>query len=339
MFLKIHSQSKRLWGATFLLALCLALIAVFAIPATPSDLKLTVPQGASLRAMSKLAAAQSAWSPAWLFEGAGRVHKIFNASANIQAGRYTLDESHSVFGFWQGLQDQSPEMISIKLQEGWTFKQIRRAVNEAQGLKHSTASLSDATLMAKLGAAGVNPEGRFFPDTYLVDEDSADLALYKAAFDRMGKLAAKVWGTKPALTPLQSLDELLILASIVEKETALSADRGLVASVFHNRLNIGMRLQTDPTVIYGMGDAYAGRIRKVDLQTDTEYNTYTRNGLPPTPIAAPSEASLRAAMNPDPSEYLYFVAKGDGSGGSTFSKTLPQHNQAVAQYLANRRGD
>lgn len=315
------------------ISLCLLVAACLAfVPLTPNGLVVTVPQGASLRSVAKTVAADSA-APAWLLEASGR---LTGAASTLKAGRYTLPQAHSALGFWQALGAQAPEMVDIQLQEGWTFKQIRAAINAHEGLKRDTLSLTDAQLMQRLGAPDVLPEGRFFPDTYQVVQGSSDLAVYKTAFERMKKISAKVWQERPADSPLATVDDLINLAAIIEKETGLALDRPKVASVFHNRLKIGMRLQTDPTVIYGMGEAYKGRIRKIDLQTDTPFNTYTRTGLPPTPIAAASEASLRAAMNPAQTDYFYFVARGDGSGGSRFSATLAQHNQAVADYLAGR---
>ncbi len=302
------------------------------VKVTPASFVVNVPQGASLRTVSKIVAKDSR-APAWLFELTGR---LAGGTKSLKTGLYTLPAAQTVLGFWQALGQQTPEMVEVKLLEGWTFKQFRAAINDHSGLKHETQDWDNATLMKQLGAEQLHPEGRFFPDTYIFVAGSSDITVYKTAFERMKKMANRVWDTRPATSPLKSVDELINLAAIVEKETGLHADRATVSSVFHNRLNIGMRLQTDPTVIYGMGEAYKGRIRKVDLQTDTPYNTYTRVGLPPTPIAAPSEASLRAAMSPPVTEYIYFVAKGDGSGGSTFSVTLAQHNRAVQNYLARR---
>ncbi len=302
------------------------------MPLTPNSLQVTVPQGASLRTVAKSVAKDSA-APWWLLEASGR---LTGAASALKVGRFTVPEAHSVLGFWRALGAQTPEMVEIRLLEGWTFKQIRLAINETEGLKHDTQALDNAALMAVLGAPTLAPEGRFFPDTYMLVAGSSDLVVYRTAFERMKKIAEKTWQTRPADSPLQSIDDLINLAAIVEKETALAADRAKVASVFHNRLKIGMRLQTDPTVIYGMGEAYTGKIRKADLQQDTPYNTYTRAGLPPTPIAAASEASLKAAINPEQTDYLFFVARGDGGGGSRFSATLAQHNRAVADYLARR---
>jgi UPF0755 protein len=302
------------------------------VPLTPNSLQVTVPQGASLRTVAKSVAKDSVASW-WLLEASGRITGAANA---IKVGRYTVPEAHSVLGFWYALAAQTPEMVEIKLQEGWTFKQIRQAIDENDGLKHDTEGLDNAALMGVLGVPTLAPEGRFFPDTYMLVAGSSDVTVYRTAFERMKKIASKVWQDRPADSPLKSVDDLINLAAIVEKETGLAADRPKVASVFHNRLKIGMRLQTDPTVIYGMGEAYKGKIRKSDLLEDTPFNTYTRTGLPPTPIAAASEASLKAAIKPAETDFLFFVARGDGGGGSRFSATLSQHNRAVADYLARR---
>lgn len=184
--------------------------------------------------------------------------------------------------------------------------------------------------MALLGRPNLHPEGRFYPDTYTYSKGSTDLAVMNRALKSMDRHLTEVWMQKTPQIRLKSPDELLILASIVEKETGRASDRPLISAVFHNRLKIGMRLQTDPTVIYGLGDAFDGNLRRVDLKTDTPYNTYTRNGLPPTPIAMPGKAALMAAIQPAPSNALYFVAKGDGT--SHFSQSLNEHNQAVNKY-------
>jgi UPF0755 protein len=187
-------------------------------------------------------------------------------------------------------------------------------------------------VMAAVGATGVAPEGRFFPDTYAYGRGVSDITVLKRAYASMQRQLDKAWAAKPADSPLKSIDDALVLASIVEKETGLEADRGKVGAVFNNRLRIGMPLQTDPTVIYGLGPSFDGNLRKRDLTTDTPYNTYMRKGLPPTPIAMPGAPSIRAAISPDASKALYFVARSDGSGGSIFSDTLDAHNRAVNQF-------
>jgi UPF0755 protein len=223
-------------------------------------------------------------------------------------------------------------LAHVRFIEGWTLRQLRDELAKAPHLKQSTAALDEAALMAAVGAPGQPGEGRFFPDTYAYSRGVSDLAVLKRAHRAMQQQLADAWAQRAADTPLKSADEALILASIVEKETGLAADRGLVAAVFTNRLRIGMPLQTDPTVIYGLGARFDGNLRKRDLLADTPYNTYTRPGLPPTPIALPSLASLRATVRPQPSKALYFVGRSDGSGGSVFSETLAEHNRAVNKH-------
>jgi UPF0755 protein len=190
--------------------------------------------------------------------------------------------------------------------------------------------MSDAEIMQRIAAAGEHPEGRFFPDTYLFAKGSSDVAVLRRAYRAMQRNLALAWQGRDATTPYADANEVLILASIVEKETGHATDRSLVAGVFVNRLRLGMLLQTDPTVIYGLGARFDGNLRKRDLTTDTPYNSYVRSGLPPTPIAMPGLASLLAATHPAHTEMLYFVARGDGT--SQFSRTLAEHNRAVQKY-------
>jgi UPF0755 protein len=221
-------------------------------------------------------------------------------------------------------------MSSVRLIEGWTFRQFRAELARAPHLKQTTATLDEAQLMEAVGAKGQAAEGRFYPDTYAFSKGASDLAVLKRAHASMQRQLQTVWAERAANTPLRDVDQLLTLASIVEKETGASADRGKVAGVFTNRLRAGMLLQTDPTVIYGLGERYDGKIYKRDLLADTPYNTYTRKGLPPTPIAMPGRASMLASAQPDPTKALYFVARGDGT--SQFSDNLADHNRAVNQY-------
>ena len=197
-----------------------------------------------------------------------------------------------------------------------------------------TLGLSDEIIMEKLGKAGVHPEGRFFPDTYTYAKGSSDLAVLRRAAKAMDKRAAAAWALRSPDSPLKTPEQALILASIVEKETGKPSDRAQIAGVFTNRLRIGMPLQTDPSVIYGLGERFDGNLRKRDLQSDTAYNTYTRTGLPPTPIAMPGRAALLAAVQPATTQALYFVARGDGS--SQFSANLDEHNRAVNKYIRGR---
>lgn len=222
---------------------------------------------------------------------------------------------------------------SITFIEGWTFKQMREAMNKHETLKHKTMALSDQEILEKLGSDAKQPEGLFFPDTYFLIEETSDEDVFKRSFDAMKVKLNKAWMDKADGLPYKTAYEALIMASIIEKETGRASDRAMIAGVFVNRLKLGMRLQTDPTVIYGMGERYKGNIRKKDLVRDTAYNTYTRDGLPPTPIALPGLGAIEASMHPADTKALYFVGKGEGNQGITvFSESLAEHNIAVAKY-------
>jgi UPF0755 protein len=248
----------------------------------------------------------------------------------IRAGSYEIGRGVTPAGLLRKMVRGDETLAVVRLIDGWTFRQFRAELARADALKPTTADASDEQIMALLGAAGMSPEGRFHPDTYAYSKGSSDLAVLIRAYRAMHKRLEAVWQERAPDSPLRSVDEALVLASIVEKETGAAADRGRVAGVFLNRLRIGMPLQTDPTVIYGLGAAFDGNLRKRDLLADTPYNTYLRPGLPPTPIAMPSKAALLAAVHPDPTKALYFVARGDGS--SEFSDTLAAHNRAVNLY-------
>ena len=256
--------------------------------------------------------------------------RLSGQSRQIKAGSYELDGATTPRSLLRKLVRGEESLRSITLVEGWTFRQVREALHKAEQLKPVSQGLSAEDLMAQLGRPGVAPEGRFFPDTYTYSKGSSDLAVLQRALRAMDHKLESAWAQRDPGSPLETPEQALILASIVEKETGAAGDRAQIAAVFSNRLRIGMRLQTDPTVIYGMGEAFDGNLRKADLLTDTPWNTYTRTGLPPTPIAMPGKASLLAAVQPAPSKALYFVAKGDGS--SHFSATLDEHNRAVNKY-------
>ena len=219
---------------------------------------------------------------------------------------------------------------SIAFVPGMTIWQLRQIVDAHPALEHQTKGLSSAAFSKAVGLSQANAEGLFFPDTYVFDPGESDLVIYRRAADAMQKNLAKAWSNASNTSPIKTPYDLLILASIVEKETGKASEREQISAVFHNRLKIGMRLQTDPTVIYGIGSQFDGNLRKVDLRRDSPYNTYMRTGLPPTPISIPSMESLLAVANPVTSDALYFVAKGDGS--SHFSKTLVEHEKAVDRY-------
>jgi UPF0755 protein len=251
-------------------------------------------------------------------------------SAKIKAGSYEMKPGTTPAVLIDQLVRGEFAQESIAIIEGWTFKQMRLAIASNKGLKQETASLTEKELLAKVAPEHSKAEGLFFPDTYRFAKGSSDLQVYKQAYALMMKRLNEEWAQRDPDLPYRSPYEALIMASIVEKETGTEADRKLVAGVFVNRLKKGMLLQTDPTVIYGIGDRFDGDIRRRDLVTDTPYNTYTRAGLPPTPIALPGRASLAAALRPAKTDVLYFVARGDGS--SQFSKTLQEHNRAVDKY-------
>jgi UPF0755 protein len=261
--------------------------------------------------------------------------RVSGQARRIRAGSYEIDAGTSPRRLLDKMVQGDETLEQVRFIEGWTLRQLRTELARAPALKPASAGLSDADLMAALGAPGMAGEGRFFPDTYAYSRGVSDLTVLKRAHRAMQQRLAAIWADRAPDTPLKSADEALILASIVEKETGAAADRGLVAGVFSNRLRIGMPLQTDPTVIYGLGAAFDGNLRKRDLLADTPFNTYTRGGLPPTPIALPGLASLRAAVRPDATKALYFVARGDGS--SVFSVSLAEHNRAVNQYQKSKR--
>ncbi len=248
----------------------------------------------------------------------------------MRAGSYELEQGVTPRSLLTVLVRGEEATRSVVLVEGWNFRQVRAALAKADQLKPETIGLADEALMARLGRPGVPPEGRFFPDTYTYSKGSTDVALLQRALRAMDKKLEAAWAQRAPDLPLKTPDEVLVLASVVEKETGRAADRAEIAAVFVNRLRAGMPLQTDPSVIYGLGTAYDGNLRKKDLQTDTPWNTYTRGGLPPTPIAMPGKAALLAAVQPAHSESLYFVSRGDGS--SHFSRSLDEHNRAVNRY-------
>ncbi len=256
--------------------------------------------------------------------------RLSGRDRQIRAGNYELPPGTTPHSLLQKLVRGEESLRALTLVEGWNFRQVRAALAADNSLRHDSAALSDADLMARLERPGVHPEGRFFPDTYTYAKGSSDLAVLRRALHAMDRRLEAAWGQRASDTPLKSADEALVLASIVEKETGRASDRGKIAGVFANRLRIGMLLQTDPTVIYGLGEKFDGNLRRSDLQLDTPWNTYTRAGLPPTPIAMPGKASLLAAVQPEPTQALYFVAKGDGT--SQFSESLQDHNRAVNRY-------
>lgn len=256
--------------------------------------------------------------------------RVSGQAQSIKAGSYELERGITPERLLDKLARGDVSLRAVTLVEGWNWRQVRAALARAEALKPETANLADADIMGLLGRPGVHPEGRFFPDTYTYAKGSSDLKVLQRALRAMDKRLAQAWAQRAPQSIVKTPDDALILASIVEKETGKAADRTLISAVFQNRLRVGMPLQTDPTVIYGLGERFDGNLRKVDLQTDNPYNTYMRPGLPPTPIAMPGKASLLAAVQPAAGNFLYFVAKGDGS--SHFSASLDEHNRAVNKY-------
>lgn len=295
------------------------------LPAPSIDLSVepgTTPRGVA-QAVADTGTAVDPQLLYWWFRFSGQ-------DRQVRAGSYELDRGMTPRTLLAVLVRGEEATRSVVLVEGWNIRQVRAALAKADMLKPDTAGLSDEQLMDRIGRPGVHPEGRFFPDTYTYSKNSSDVALLQRAMRAMDKKLEAAWAARASDLPLKSADEALILASIVEKETGKANDRAEVAAVFVNRLRIGMPLQTDPTVIYGLGTAFDGNLRKRDLQTDTPWNTYTRAGLPPTPIAMPGKAALLAAVQPARSRSLYFVARGDGT--SQFSESLDAHNRAVNKY-------
>ncbi|MRW91896.1 endolytic transglycosylase MltG [Duganella sp. FT80W] len=251
-------------------------------------------------------------------------------SSKLKAGSYELKPGSTPLRLIDQLARGEFAQEQLTIIEGWTFRQMRAAIAAHKGLKHDTVALSDTEVLSAIASDYKQAEGLFFPDTYLFAKGASDLQIYKQAYAMMVTRLAEAWDKRDPALPYRTPYEALTMASIVEKETGQKSERGMIAGVFVNRLKLGMLLQTDPTVIYGMGSKYDGKIRKKDLETDTPYNTYTRTGLPPTPIALPGLQSLTAALSPAKTAALYFVSRGNGT--SQFSDNLNDHNRAVNQY-------
>jgi UPF0755 protein len=259
------------------------------------------------------------------------------AASKLQVGEYALKPGMTPRELLVALRDGKVVNRRFTIVEGWNMRELRAALARNKELAQETTSMSDAELMGKLGHAGQHPEGRFLPETYLFVRGDSDLDVLRRAHEAMARTLAQTWEDRAQDNVLKTPEEALILASIVEKETGVADERPQIAGVFARRLKLGIRLQTDPTVIYGMGSAYAGNIRKSDLLTDTPYNTYTRAGLPPTPIAMPGADALRAAVNPAGGDTLYFMAVGDGSGRHVFSRSYAEHQAAWRAYMTRYR--
>ncbi|MBK7676111.1 endolytic transglycosylase MltG [Accumulibacter sp.] len=287
----------------------------------------TIPPGSSLRAAGREIAAAGVEVDPWVLVVLAR---LMGVEASIKAGSYEITGSITPLQLLKKLTRGDFTQAELTFIEGSTFRQVRQRLDAHPDLRHDTTGLPEAEIMRLLGAPGMAAEGSFFPDTYLFAKRSSDVELLARARRALERHLASEWQARALGLPYREPYEALIMASIIEKETSRDEDRSLVAAVFVNRLRQGMLLQTDPTVIYGLGEDFDGNLRKRDLLADTPYNTYMRRGLPPTPIAMTGLASLRATLHPAPSDVLYFVARGDGS--SHFSRTLSEHNQAVTRY-------
>ena len=313
--------------------LCVACAGAFAYwarePITDRDpvLEFTVAPGSGVGAVAQQIAAAGVPLNPTLF---ALLVRVTSKSAKLKAGAYELKPGTTPLRLIGQLVRGEFAQESLTIIEGWTFKQMRQTMAANAGLRHDTVALSDQALMARISPDFKQPEGLFFPDTYLFAKGSSDLQIFKQAHAMLLTRLAEAWSKRDPALPYSSPYQALIMASIVEKETGQKSERNMIAGVFVNRLKIGMMLQTDPTVIYGMGEKYEGKIRKRDLETDTPYNTYTRSGLPPTPIALPGVESLAATLAPARTSALYFVSRGNGT--SHFSDNLPDHNRAVNQY-------
>jgi UPF0755 protein len=299
--------------------------------AAPADraVRVQVIPGTPLRETLLQLQRQGALRHARLVELYLRLH----GSIRAQAGTYEIAPHSSARAVLEQFSAGRVVLESLTVVEGWTFAQLRAALDAHPALNHQLRGLDDQRLMRELGHGGEAPEGRFFPDTYRFAAGTSDRRILELAYARMQAELQAAWSARAQDLPLTDAYQGLILASIIEKETAREDERALVAAVFVNRLRAGMRLQTDPTVVYGLGSRYDGTLHTRDLETDTPYNTYTRAGLPPTPISLPGAASLQAAMHPAMSGALYFVATGNGDGSHHFSATLAEHDVALREYL------
>jgi UPF0755 protein len=302
------------------------------LPLPTSPFAFDVKPGASLRSVASELAAAGVLPIVFPLVALARYRGV---DRSIKAGNYEIASGITLPELLNKLTQGDVTQTSLVVVEGSTFADLKRVLRASPGIRNTVLDLPDAELLAKLGMEGTSPEGRFFPDTYFFVSGTTDVAVLKRARRALEARLATAWENRSPDVPFKSAYEALIMASIVEKETGRAADRPLIASVFVNRLRKGMRLQTDPTVIYGLGASFDGDLRRRDLEADTPYNTYTRDGLPPTPIALPSQASLDAVLHPPPSDFLYFVARGDGT--SKFSATLAEHNRAVAKFQKGGR--
>jgi UPF0755 protein len=301
-----------------------------------ASLRTTVKPGATVRAVLVQLAEQGALRDARAVQLWLRAHA---RTVNLKAGQYEIPAHATPSQILDQIESGRVRLSALTIVEGWTFAQMRRAIERQPDLAQTLAGKPDAEVMAVLGHRDEFPEGRFFPDTYRFAAGGSDREIYELAYRRMSEVLAQAWQGRAQHLPLRSPYEALILASIIEKETGRADERARIAGVFIQRLRTGMRLQTDPAVIYGIGARYDGNIRERDLRTDTPYNTYLRWGLPPTPIALPGRDAIWAAVRPEVTGAVFFVATGQGDGSHYFSKTLTEHNAAIQRLLLRQRAE
>jgi len=297
------------------------------LPMAGERIEFRVKPGASVRGIAHAAQASGLQVSEFAFAALARAT---GSTQNLRAGRYAIERGTTLAGLLAKLKAGEVIHERLTIVEGTTFRELRAQLASNADLRQDSAKLSPAELLQAIGAGEAQPEGLFAPETYLYDPGSSDLDIWRQAYRAQMSLLQQAWDARDPALPYKSPYEALIMASIVEKETGQASERPLIAGVFVNRLRRGMLLQTDPTVIYGLGERFDGNLRKRDLLTDGPYNSYTRAGLPPTPIALPGRASIEAALKPAQTDALYFVARGDGS--SHFSRSLDEHNRAVDRY-------
>lgn len=315
-----------------LLAGWLAYYAIAPLKLQPSSQEVVIAPNSGLRSIANQLVTQGVLPEPWRFV---LLAKLLNKEQYLQAGSYTLNKNVSPYQLLLSLNYGKATQGSITFIEGRTFAQMREKLAKNDAVKQTINGLSDKEIMQLLGSPYNSPEGLFFPDTFYFNRHTTDIALLKISYDSMQTKLDRAWQNREEGLPYKNSYQALIMASIIEKETGKASERPMIAGVFVNRMRLGMRLQTDPTVIYGMGLQFNGNIRKKDLLTDTPYNTYTRNGLPPTPIAMPGIAAIEAALHPAKTKALYFVGKGDGS--HEFSNNLNEHNIAVVRFQLKKQ--
>lgn len=299
------------------------------LPVVPYEF--SIEPGSSLKSVARQLADAGVLRDSWSFV---LLSRVMGLASSLKAGDYEIAVSTSPLELLERITKGDVNQSEIRFIEGWTFLQLRQVLDEHSAIRHDTTNLSDEEILRLIGASETAAEGLFFPDTYFFARGSSDVSILRRAYHAMQNHLNREWDIRAVNLPLTDPYQALILASIVEKETGKESDRTMVAGVFVNRLRLSMLLQTDPTIIYGLGKKFDGNLRKKDLLADQEYNTYTRRGLPPTPIAMPGLPSIQAVLNPAKTDALYFVSKGNGE--SHFSSNLADHNRAVSKYQKRR---